>query len=105
MFRRRRKRGGMPPGAAISAGGSVAESEYYTITYDMMMKGADVLRRGRKVRQFAVMVGGTMHLVTSGDTVDRDTYRALIAAGAVAVPAAVSSPASGDAASGGSPEE
>ncbi len=98
MFRRHRKHSGMPPGAVVSAGGSVAESEHYTISYDMMMKGADVLRRGRKVRQFAVMVGGTMHLVTSGDTVDRDTYRALVAAGAVAVPAAAPAPPSGDAA-------
>ncbi len=52
----------------------------------MMLKGAELTRRGRRIRQYAVMVGGMMHLVTSGDTVDRSTYEALLSAEAIRSP-------------------
>ena len=48
-----------------------------------MRKGHIVTRRKTPVRQFAVMVGTTTRLVTSGDVVDRAAYEALVAAGAV----------------------
>lgn len=59
------------------------EPEYFVIGRDDMVKGADVMRANKRVRQFAVMVGGSIRVVTSGDTVDRATYDALIEAGAI----------------------
>ncbi len=59
------------------------EPEYYDVTYEMMAKGSDVQRGRRKVRQFAVLVNGSVRVVTSGDTVDRETYRALVASNAI----------------------
>ena len=61
-----------------------AQAGLHRIDYEMMQKGAVVTRQGRAVRQFAVMIGGSIRLVTSGDTVDQATYDALVAAGAVA---------------------
>ena len=52
----------------------------------MMCKGAIVKRGSRTVRQFAVMVGTNIQLVTSGDVVDAAIYQALAAAGAIVEP-------------------
>ena len=49
----------------------------------MMLKGSIYRRRKEVVRQFGVTVNGSTRLVTSGDTVDLDTYEALLAAGAL----------------------
>ena len=53
------------------------------VTFDMMTKGSVQVRGRKKVRQFAVMVGASIRLVTSGDMVDHETYQALLAAAAV----------------------
>ncbi len=86
MLFRKRKR----PGATTQGHGSGKNTtllpEYYPIEYDMMLKGAIVNRGRTQIRQFAVMVGGSIRLVTSGDKVDRSTYEALIAAGAIPPP-------------------
>ena len=81
LFRKRRKSGNPPQQERRAEGGSAPR--YYTVEYDQMMKGVDVMRHGRRVRQFAVMVGGNVRVVTSGDTVDLETYQALVAANAV----------------------
>ena len=81
LFRKRRKSGSPPQQERRVEGGSAPR--YYTVEYDQMMKGVDVMRHGRRVRQFAVMVGGNVRVVTSGDTVDLETYQALVAAGAM----------------------
>lgn len=83
LFRKRRKPGAVATHAQRNSSEPGAEPESYTIEYDMLSKGAEVARRGRKVRQFAVVVGGNIRVVTSGDTVDRNTYNALVAAGAI----------------------
>ena len=58
----------------------------FLITFEMMQKGS-IINRGRTtVRQHAVMVGGHIRLVTSGDTVDKPTFDALIEAGVVEAP-------------------
>ncbi len=49
----------------------------------MMLKGSVHKRRKGPVRQYGVTVNGSTRLVTSGDTVDRETYQALLAAGAI----------------------
>lgn len=59
------------------------QPELYRIDYDMMLKGSVAMRRGRPIRQFGVTVDGATKLITSGDVVDRKTYDALLAAGAV----------------------
>lgn len=58
--------------------------ETYLIEYEQMLKGAIVTRGRKKVRQCAVMVGSDIRLVTSGDTVDRDTYLAMLKSGYLA---------------------
>jgi hypothetical protein len=61
-------------------------SGFYRIEMDMMLKGAFQERQGRRIRQFGVTVNGATRVVTSGDVVDRETYEALVAAGAVRPP-------------------
>lgn len=53
------------------------------IDFDMMLKGSIYKRRKEAVRQYGVTVNGSTRLVTSGDFVDVETYRALLAAGAI----------------------
>ncbi|GMV99723.1 MAG: hypothetical protein AMXMBFR84_08620 [Candidatus Hydrogenedentota bacterium] len=57
--------------------------ELIPIAFERMLKGNLNERRGQTIRQIGVYVGGTIKLVTSGDSVDRPTYDALVAAGAV----------------------
>jgi outer membrane biosynthesis protein TonB len=72
----------------------IRNSEVIRIEFDMMLKGSVYRRRGGDVRQFGVTVHGATRLVTSGDIVDRSTYEALLAAGAIrpAAPPQKSSP-------------
>lgn len=81
LFGRRNKSNRRPPHLRNDA--EVAERDFYTIDYDMMVKGSIYKRRNGLVRQFGVTVNGSTRLVTSGDTVDRATYRALLQAGAL----------------------
>lgn len=55
----------------------------FEVHFDDMLKGYFAERDGERIRQFCVYVDGASRLVTSGDTVDRITFRALIEAGAV----------------------
>lgn len=96
LFRKREKRGGAPyaqQAGAVARDGeefrSVAGNthpQFYQIEYDMMIKGSVCKRRGETVRQYGVTVNGATRLVTSGDTVDRQTYQALLRAGAIRPP-------------------
>lgn len=82
-FRKRDKLSDVPPhlrGGDTPAGQKPA---FYRIEFDMMKKGAVLQRRGKPIRQFAVTVNMSTRVVTSGDVVDRDTFEALVAAGAV----------------------
>ena len=85
MFRKRDRRGGAP--AEVLAGSSAshvhAQPEFFHIGFEMMVKGSIIERRSGPVRQFGVTVNGSTRLVTSGDTVDRRTYDALLVAGAI----------------------
>lgn len=78
LFRKRQKR---PPSADFS--GLPERQQFYRIEFEMMLKGSVCKRRKKTVRQFGVTVNGATRLVTSGDTVDRETYQALLAAGAI----------------------
>ncbi len=53
------------------------------IDFDMMLKGSVYNRPSGKVKQYGVTVDGATRVITSGDFVDRDTYDALIKAGAI----------------------
>ncbi len=73
-------------------GGAVypsVEPELYVVAYENMQKGNKLVRRGKPIRQAAVVVDGTVKLITSGDKVERRTYDALIAAGILSVPGLV----------------
>ncbi|GMU92600.1 MAG: hypothetical protein AMXMBFR4_16580 [Candidatus Hydrogenedentota bacterium] len=65
----------------------LADDEMYPVEYEMMLKGSVAYRNGIPIRQFGVYMDGSVRLVTSGDRVDRETYDALIAAGAIRPPA------------------
>lgn len=69
-----------------SAPQRLAGESFVRIEYDMMKKGSHVTRRGVETRQYLIMVNGSVRIVNSGDTVDRETYEALVAAGVVAPP-------------------
>lgn len=62
------------------------EPELYVVAYESMLKGNKVLRKGKPIRQVAIVVEGTVRLVTSGDRVDRRTFEALIGAGVLPPP-------------------
>ena len=53
------------------------------IDFDMMLKGSVYNRPSGRVKQYGVTVDGATRVITSGDFVDRDTYDALIKAGAI----------------------
>ncbi len=62
---------------------STSERETFLIEREMMLKGTDVPRGNKIIRQFAVMVNGAVYVVTSGEQVNRDVYGALLEAGAI----------------------
>lgn len=55
----------------------------FIVPFERMLKGTVSERGGTPIRQYGVYVDGVVRLVTSGDMVDRETYDALIAAGAI----------------------
>lgn len=92
LFRKRKKWGaasGSPDGQSLLERMvtprtlAVDNADFVQITYEMMKKG-HIIKRGRQTfRQIGVTVNGSTRLVTSGDTVDNDTYEALLRAGIV----------------------
>ncbi len=83
MLFRKRDKGGVSPHSRGETRDNIGQPELYRIDYDMMLKGSIVTRRGKQYRQFGVTVNGSTRLITSGDTVDRKTYEALVAVGAI----------------------
>lgn len=84
MFFRKRDRRGDVPLQRRSPSSAVAETpDFFRIDFDMMLKGNMYRRRHGLVRQCGVTVHGSTKIVTSGDVVDRDTYDALVAVGAI----------------------
>lgn len=83
LFRRRaRSVASFHPRPSDGAGPD-RQQELFRIDFDMMLKGSICKRRREVVRQFGVTVNGSTRLVTSGDMVDLDTYKALLAAAAI----------------------
>lgn len=83
MLFRKRDKGGVAPESRGDTRDNLGQPELYRIDYDMMLKGSVVTRRGKPYRQFGVTVNGSTRLITSGDMVDRKTYEALVAVGAI----------------------
>jgi hypothetical protein len=78
-----RKRKTVPPELRSETEGGSSSPLGYQIDFDMMLKGTIYKRPSGSVRQYGVTVRGSTRLVTSGEWVDRDTYDALVEAGAV----------------------
>ena len=83
MFRKRDKRGGASYAQQAGATPADPRPQLYRIDHDMMLKGSICKRRKGPVRQYGVTVNGATRLVTSGDTVDEETYDALLRVGAI----------------------
>ena len=83
LFRKRDKRGGASYAQQAGATPVDPSPQLYRIGYDMMLKGSICKRRKGPVRQYGVTVNGATRLVTSGDTVDEETYDALLRVGAI----------------------
>lgn len=82
LFRKRRKPDDDdPPGPSYEE--EMRAKAIYPIEFDMMVKGSIGERNGVPIRQFGVYVDGVVRLVTSGDRVDKETYDALLAVGAI----------------------
>lgn len=84
LFGRRRE--SAPAVQQTTRGRGVIEPERYVVAYENMLKGNKLSRRGKPIRQVAIVVDGTVRLITSGDAVDRATYEALIGAGVLPPP-------------------
>lgn len=83
LFKKKARRGLPAIHRHSHADESGGQAGLYRIEFDMMQKGSVNYRNGAAVRQFGVYVNGVIRLVTSGDMVDRDTYEALVAVGAI----------------------
>jgi len=83
LFRKRQKRGGLPPLQRSATDPQAEQPLLYRIEYEMMLKGSVCQRRSGPIRQYGVTVNGSTRLVTSGDVVDAATYGALLAAQAI----------------------
>lgn len=53
------------------------------LDFEMMLRGNVIDRPEGKVRQIGVTVDGSTKVVTSGDLINRETYKALIQVGAI----------------------
>ena len=53
------------------------------LDFEMMLRGNVIDRPEGKVRQIGVTVDGATKVVTSGDLIDHETYKALIQVGAI----------------------
>lgn len=80
------KRRSLPPTGKEGGARPAVEPELYVVPYESMQKGNKLLRKGKPIRQVAIVVEGTARLVTSGDRVDRRTFEALIGAGVLPPP-------------------
>ena len=92
MFRKRK-------GQAAKAGMSSKKNEeaqrgdrVMRLEYEMMLRGNVIERPEGKVRQIGVTVDGATKVVTSGDLIDHETYKALIQVGAIQPKASKASP-------------
>lgn len=83
------KRRSLPPTGKEGGARPAVEPELYVVAYESMQKGNKLLRKGKPIRQVAIVVEGTARLVTSGDRVDRRTFEALIGAGVLPPPGAL----------------
>jgi hypothetical protein len=83
LFHKRDKNLGAALNGRRDAATSAAHPSVYRIDFDMMLKGAVIKRGKRTIRQYGVTVNGSTRLVNSGDVVDRETYEALLAVGAI----------------------
>ena len=83
MFRKRRAHSGSYHSRMPESGDALEDAELIRIDFEMMKKGSILQRRGKPIRQCGVTVSGSTRLVTSGDSVDRKTYEALVAAGVI----------------------
>lgn len=104
LFRKRDKDRSAVLGGRRDTASSLANPGLYRIEFDMMLKGATIKRGKRTIRQYGVTVNGSTRMVNSGDVVDRETYDALLAVGAIRPASAaasggdVQSPQAGEAA-------
>ncbi len=83
LFRKRDRRRAVSAAQRRDDGALPDEQQLFAIPIDAMLKGAYFRRGGKQIRQFSVTVDGATRLVTSGDLVDKATYDALLAAGAI----------------------
>ncbi|MCP4645117.1 MAG: hypothetical protein GY851_32040 [bacterium] len=83
MLFRKRKKHGIPANVRSMSDGEPGNPAFYHITFESMLKGSVMARRGKQIRQFGLSHKGLVRLITSGDTVDKETYEALLAAGVV----------------------
>ena len=85
LFRKRDRKDNIPPDVRQRVANTTRQQtpEFFPIEFDMMIKGNIVQRKRSTIRQYCVTVNGTSRLVNSGDIVDRKTYDALLAAGAI----------------------
>lgn len=83
LFGRKNRRNNVPPHVRTQTNFDPGEPEFYPIEFDMLLKGAIFQRKGKQIRQIGVTVNGSTRLITSGDVVDRQTYKALVDTGAI----------------------
>jgi hypothetical protein len=72
-----------PGQSPLEGRAEIEQMPYRVIEFDMMLKGNLYERRKSTVRQCSVTVNGATRLVTSGDTVSKGVYDALVESGII----------------------
>ena len=83
MFRKRRGKAAKIGKASNKNEEAPRGERLMRLEFEMMLRGNVIERPDGKVRQIGVTVGGSTKVVTSGDLIDHETYKALIQVGAI----------------------
>ncbi len=83
LFRKRKTQDTKEPQASKKDKPAPPPEKLMRLDFERMIRGNVIERSGGKVRQIGVTVDGSTKVVTSGDLIDLETYRALVRSGVI----------------------
>lgn len=91
LFRKRKAHSTVKMFSDMTGPGADSE-KLMRLDYKMMLRGNIIERPEGKVRQIGVTVDGSTKVVTSGDLINLETYKALLQVGAIQPKASEAAP-------------
>ncbi len=83
LFRKRKTQDTKEPQPSEKDKPAPPPEKLMRLDFERMLRGNVIERPEGKVRQIGVTVDGSTKVVTSGDMIDRETFDALVRAGAI----------------------